>query len=150
MRGAAAMAGLLVLASGAGCSLTRGDGMAQRTVAGRPLVSPGAEAYLVWHDAAGWHLRARADVARRFHGDIETGSAERVTPVGGIAGDALVTGGDGIAFSFALEGGEAGFDWRGDGCQAFALYIDGDERPLRVFAGALGASPAKVPFSLCP
>ncbi|HYG68216.1 MAG TPA: hypothetical protein VD838_11170 [Anaeromyxobacteraceae bacterium] len=123
--------------------------MAQRTVAGRPLVTPGAEAYLVWHDAAGWHLRARSDVARRFHGEIETGG-ERVTPVGGLAKESVVAGGGGIAFNFALEGGEAGFDWRDGGCQAFALYIDGDERPLRVFAGALGASPAKSPFSLCP
>jgi hypothetical protein len=150
MRGVGVLVvGLLVL-SGAGCSLTRGDGMAQRTIPGRPLVSPSTEAYLVWHDAAGWHLRARADVARRFHGEIETGGGTSVNPVGGLAKSAILTGGGGIAFNFALDGAEAGFDWRGDGCQAFALFIDGDVRPLRVFAGALGASPAKVPFSLCP
>lgn len=144
---AALVVGLFLVA--AGCTLTRGAGMAQRTAPGRPLVTPGAEAYLVWHDDAGWHLRARSDVVHRFHGEIEAGHADAVTPVG-VERAAVIAARGGIAFSFAVENAEAGFDWRANGCQGFAIYVDGDERPLRVFAGALGASPTRVPFSLCP
>jgi hypothetical protein len=74
----------------------------------------------------------------------------RVQPVG-IAKEALRPGFGAVAFSFVGDpaAGEAGFDWQG-GCADFSLFIDGAARPLRVFAGAYGASPPRVPFSLCP
>jgi hypothetical protein len=129
---------------------SRGAVHSYRTEGGRPIADPGpGDAYLVWHDRAGWHLRARSDAGQRFEGRIE-GGVRRVAPVG-LAADAVRTGGGAIAFSF--EGGpgsgEAGFDWQG-GCADFSLYVGGAARPLRVFAGAYGASPPRVPFSLCP
>jgi len=123
-----------------------------RTERGRPVADPGrGDAYLVWHDGAGWHLRARSDVGHVFEGMIEGGRARAVAPVG-IAPAALRTDGGAIAFSFvppAARSGEAGFDWQG-GCSEFSLYVDGDTHPQRVFAGAFGASPPRVPFALCP
>ncbi len=122
-----------------------------RTEGGRPLADPGvADGYLVWHDGGTWHLRARSDVAHRFAGRVEAGRLRNVLPVR-IGPEALQTSARAIAFSFVSDphAGEAGFDWQG-GCAEFSLYVDGEDRPLRVFAGAYGASPPRVPFSLCP
>lgn len=122
---------------------------ADRTESGRPLADPGPEAYLVWHDGEGWHLRARSDVARTFQGHVDTGRlrgfASAGVPEGGVQAE-----GDAISFSFVTAGArEAGFDWRGRDCPQLSIYVDGDARPLRVFAGAYGASPPRVPFTIC-
>jgi hypothetical protein len=135
----------------AGCYFSRGADIAYRTEEGRSFVEPGpAESYLVWHDPAGWHLRVRSDVTRRFEGHVATHGPLSVTTVG-IGPDALRAAGTGIAFAIVANAreGEVGFDWQG-GCAEFSLYVDGDARPLRVFAGAYGASPPRIPFSLCP
>lgn len=122
-----------------------------RTEGGHPVAEPGHDdAYLVWHDGSGWHLRARSTTGSVFAGMVEADRVRGVAPVG-VAPEALRTGGGEIAFSFVPDArtGEAGFDWQG-GCAEFSLYVDGDARPLRVFAGSFGASPPRVPFSLCP
>jgi hypothetical protein len=142
-----AAASSLVLAA----CFSRGAVHSYRTEDGRPLaVEPAADAYLVWHDREGWHLRARSETGRVFSGVVESSRIGRVAPVG-VAPEALRAGGGAIAFSFAGggPGGEAGFDWQG-GCADFSLYVGEDARPLRVFAGAYGASPPRIPFSLCP
>jgi hypothetical protein len=129
---------------------SRGAVHSYRTEDGRPIADPGpGDAYLVWHDRAGWHLRARSDSGQRFEGLIE-GGARRVAPVG-VAPEAVRAEGGAIAFSFVGDParGEAGFDWQG-GCADFSLFVAGAARPLRVHAGAYGASPPRVPFSLCP
>jgi hypothetical protein len=134
----------------AGC-FSKGAVHSYRTEPGRPVAAPGPDdAYLVWHDRAGWHLRARSETGRLFSGVVESRGARQVSPVGVPAG-AVRPGGGAIAFSFAGDprGAETGFDWQG-GCADFALYVGEDARPLRVFAGAYGASPPRVPFSLCP
>jgi hypothetical protein len=140
----AAIAASSLLAS----CFSRGAVHSYRTEGGRPLADPGPEAYLVWHDGAGWHLRARSDTAHRFHGRVE---GARVTHLAGLPEEAVrAAEDDAIAFSFVADGpGEAGFDWRGDGCPDLSLYVDGEARPLRVFAGAYGASPPRVPFRIC-
>jgi len=122
-----------------------------RTEGGRPLADPGrGDAYLVWHDGAGWHLRARSDVGHVFEGVVEGGRPRAVAAVG-IAPAALRTDGGAIAFSFVPPAAraEVGFDWQG-GCTELSLYVDGDSHPLRIFAGAFGASPPRIPFALCP
>jgi hypothetical protein len=121
------------------------------TEEGRAVASPDpAESYRVWHDPAGWHLRVRSDVGRRFEGIIATAGANAVTVIG-VQPAAVQASGGGIAFDLAVDGGagEVGFDWRG-GCAEFSLYVDGDTMPSRVFAGPLGANPSHIPFSLCP
>jgi hypothetical protein len=133
------------------CIFSRGSIHSYRTESGRPVATPDpADAYLVWHDESGWHLRAQSDAGRLFEGIVEASRVRRVTPVG-LAPEALRATGDAIAFSFVPDavGGEAGFDWQG-GCAEFSLYVDGDTHPLRIFAGAYGANPPRIPFELCP
>lgn len=122
-----------------------------RTEEGRPIADPGrGDAYVVWHDGAGWHLRARSDVGHVFEGRVESGRLRSVSPVG-VSPEAVRAGGGAIAFAFipAPRAEEAGFDWQG-GCAEFSLYVDGDSHPLRIFAGAYGANPPRIPFALCP
>lgn len=143
---------VLALLALSGCWFSRGAVLALRTDEGRAIAEPDpAEAYVVWHDPAGWHLRVRSETAHRFEGLVVTGDARSATAVG-VEPGAVQAAGDGIAFAIDAGGdaSEAGFDWRGSGCAEFSLYVDGDARPLRVFAGAFGASPARIPFSLCP
>lgn len=122
---------------------------AYRTEAGRPFGEPGSEEYLVWRDGAGWHLRARAGAPRTFHGRIDAGGVTRLSPAG-VPEGAVRAEGEAIAFSFvAAAGAEPGFDWEGKDCPRLAIYVDGDARPLRVFAGAYGASPPRIPFTVC-
>lgn len=139
---------VLVLLALTGCLSNRAM-LADPVERGRPEADPGADAYLVWRDADGWHLRARSDVPRRFHGVIEAGLFVKVRPVG-IAGDGVWREHGRIGFTFLGGPGERGLDWRGLGCPELSLYMDGDERPLRVFAGATGESPVRMPFSICP
>jgi hypothetical protein len=145
----AALSAALALA---GC-FSKGAVHSYRTEPGPPVAPPDPEdAYVVWHDGAGWHLRARPGSGQVFTGLVESSGVRRVAPVG-VAADAVRASRGAIAFAFAfagdLGGGEAGFDWQG-GCADFSLYVDGDARPMRIFAGAYGASPPRIPFSLCP
>jgi hypothetical protein len=125
----------------------RGSVMARRIDPGPPLGDSGPDVYRVWHDGAGWHVRVHSDVVRRFHGVIASDDVEKLRPVD-IPDDALHVSRDRIAFSF-LADEEAGFDFRSDGCLDVALYVDGDPRPLRVDIGRFGASPARVPYTVC-
>jgi hypothetical protein len=139
----------LLLALATSC-FSYGSIHSYRTESGRPIASTYPEdAYLVWHDGDGWHLRARSEASHLFEGMVE-GGVHRVRPVG-VDPAALRTGGGAVAFSFVPEpgGGEAGFDWQG-GCGEFSLYVNGDTRPLRIFAGVFGANPPRIPFALCP
>ena len=149
MSRAVAFAASCVLALG-GC-FSQGAFITHRTDEGRSLVDPGpAEAYLVWHDPGGWHLRVRSGGGHAFAGLVEAGRPRAVTPVG-IRPEALRTTEGAIAFGFVADprAGDVGFDWQG-GCAEFSLYVDADDRPLRVFAGLYGANPWRIPFSLCP
>lgn len=140
----AAAAAALLLAS----CFSRGSIHSYRTEAGRPHVDPG-EAYLVWQDRGGWHLRARSEVPHTFHGFIDAARVTRLAPAGLPEGAVTAQGGR-IAFSFVTAGGaEAGFDWRGTDCPELSIYVDGDDRPLRVFAGIYGAHPPRIPFTVC-
>ena len=146
---------LVVLASSlavSGCYFAgRSAVLAGWTEEGRAIPAPDpAESYQVWHDPAGWHLRVRSIVARRFEGTVVTTGASAMTVVG-VEPAAVSVAGPVIAFDIVAkaEAGEAGFDWDG-GCAQFSLHVDGDARSLRVFIGPLGANPSLIPFSLCP
>jgi hypothetical protein len=147
-----ALAVLVSFLALAGCTtFSRGAVSYLRTDEGRSIVDPGpAESYLVWHDPAGWHLRVRSDTTHTFQGQVITEGTRSVTAIG-IGADAVHAAGGGLSFAIVADGraGEVGFDWEG-GCTEFSLYVDGDFRPLRVFAGQFGASPTHTPFSLCP
>jgi hypothetical protein len=146
-RSLVAIAGAFVLLS----CFSRGSVHTYRTEPGRPVATPDPDdAYVVWHDRAGWHLRARSEAGHLFEGMVEASRVRRVSPVG-VDPAALRATDDAVAFSFVPQAGrgEAGFDWQG-GCAEFSLYVDGDARPMRIFAGAYGASPPRIPFSLCP
>jgi hypothetical protein len=130
----------------AGC-FGRGSVMARRIEQGPPLAESGPAAYRLWHDGAGWHVRVHSDVVRRFHGVIEADDVRRLSGVD-VPEDAVRVSRDRIAFSF-LADEEAGFDFRADDCLDLSLYVDGDPRPLRVDIGRFGASPARVPYTVC-
>ena len=119
---------------------------------GQPVFGPGApEAYWIWHDTGGWHLRSTtAGQAHRFHGMI--------VPVGGEITDArpmgppdrVRVGPGGISFDFVTRGGEDGFDWHvSSGCNRFEIYIDGVARPGHVRLGGPSNAPRHVPFDRC-
>jgi hypothetical protein len=132
----------------AGC-FSRGTLLARGAIEpGPPLEDTGPDAYRVWHDFGGWHLRVNADVVRHFHGAIHGGDTRHVKLVD-LPEDAVDTRTGGLYFSF-LADQEAGFDWRGEGCVDLALYIDGHARTTRVLIGAYGASPTHVPETVCP
>jgi hypothetical protein len=125
----------------------RGAVSARRIEDGAPIADPGPDAYRVWSDSSGWHLRVRSDVVRRFEGEIGVADGARVSLVH-LPADAVARGGGRLRFSF-LADGEAGIDWAGGSCVDLALYVDGDGRPLRTFVGAYGASPSRVPETVC-
>jgi hypothetical protein len=142
---------LATLAASSACHYARGIGLTSRMPAGRPLVSPGGDAYWIWEDSRGWHLRTTSDVPRRFRGVVESvdGSVTQVRPIGA-ARQGVSPGADAIAFDWESSGAEEGFDWRtSDGCARFDIYIDEEPRPLRVFLGAGEKSPERVPFAVC-
>jgi len=146
-RSAHSLVVLLSLPLVTGC-FSPGAVWADRIEPGAPLADPGPDAYRVWHDGAGWHLRVSSDVVRRFEGEIFGGDPRHLRLVN-VPQDAVDTRGGGMRFAFlAVE--EAGFDWRGDGCVSLALFIDGDARPMRVAVGAFGASPSRMPQTVCP
>ena len=140
------------LAALAACHYARGVGFTSRMPEGRPSFASGSpEAYWIWGDKRGWHLRTTSDVPRRFHGLVESvdGSVSHVRLLGA-AGRGVSPGKDAIAFDWESSGGEQGFDWTtSDGCVRFDIYIDDDTRPLRVFLGRGELSPERVPFALC-
>jgi hypothetical protein len=136
----------LVAAALTAC-FAQGAVSARRIEDGAPIADPGPDAYRVWSDRSGWHLRVRSDVVRRFDGEIGVADGARVSLVG-LPADAVARGGGRLRFSF-LAGREAGLDWAGGQCVDLALYVDGDGRPLRTFVGAYGASPSRVPETVC-
>jgi hypothetical protein len=148
----ALIAGLLVVIASSGCITT--TRRPPEIASGRPAFGPGApEAYWVWHDGGGWHLRSTtAGKPRRFHGTV--------VPLGGEITDArpirpndvervrIAPGG--IAFDFLTQGGEDGFDWHvSSGCNRFEIYVDGAARPGHVRLGGPANSPQHVPFDRC-
>jgi hypothetical protein len=139
---------LPLLALTAACGFGRGSVHARRVDAGPPLAANDPDAYRVWHDGSGWHVRVHSDVVRRFHGVIATEDVARLQLVD-VPEDAVQARRDTIAFSF-LADEEAGFDFRSDGCLDLALYVDGDPRALRVEIGRFAASPPRVPYTVCP
>lgn len=138
-----------LLLSVPGClrvSFARGTVSTRRLEAGAPFVDPGPDAYRVWSDGSGWHLRVRSDVVRRFEGQVR-GAGGAVTLVH-LREDAVERRGELLRFSFASRG-EAGIDWKDGRCVELALYVDGDDRPLRSYVGAFGAMPARTPQRVC-
>ena len=136
----------------AACHYARGVGFTSRMPAGRPaFVSGSPEAYWIWGDSRGWHLRTTSDVPRRFHGLVESvnGGVSQVRAVGAAMGG-VSPGKDAIAFDWDSFGGEQGFDWTtSDRCVRFDIYIDDDTRPLRVFLGGGDRTPGRMPFAVC-
>ncbi len=152
VRAFAAMGAAAALAA-MGCSYARGAGAPMRGAAGRAGYAPGVgEGYWIWQDASGWHLRTTSDLPRRFQGSVETvggGTIESLKPVG-VAGVSLAANGRRLEFQWAGEAVEQGFDWASpSGCNRFAVYVDGEPRPLDVHLGAADETPARVPFAVC-
>ena len=121
---------------------------------GRPPFGPGApEAYWIWHNQGGWHLRTTtAGLAHRFHG--------AVVPLGGNIVDVRASR---LEWQDRIPGGRAGdsvrlrdsgwrrrLDWHvTSGCNRFEIFIDGVARPGLVHLGGPAHQPRHVPFDRC-
>ncbi len=141
----------LGLLSSVACAIARPP---LRIQPGAPVYAPGApEAYWVWHDAAGWHLRTTtAGQPHRFQGVVLPFGGEilEVRPLRAESRERIRTGAGGITFDLVTEGGEDGFDWRvSSGCNRFELYVDGAPRPGLVHVGAAAHHPRHVLFDRC-
>jgi len=141
---------LVILAGAAGCATARPPEIPP----GRPIFGPGApEAYWVWHDGGGWHLRSTtAGLPHRFHGTIVPlgGQIADARPIRLESSDRIRIGAGGITFDFVTQGGEDGFDWHvSSGCNRFEIFIDGAARPHHVHLGGPATAPRHVPFDRC-
>jgi len=120
-----------------------------------PAFKDGApEAYWVWHDRGGWHVRTTtAHQQHRFQGRVWVGKGEvmDVHPSHNELGDRLVQRGNFLTFDFTTKGHEDGFDFRiADGeCAKFNLLIDHRGQPDRIFVGGQGLMPTKHVFKVC-
>jgi hypothetical protein len=147
----ATRAGLIAMLGFAAASC---GGEPVRIAMGRPMFAPGSpEAYWIWHDVGGWHLRTTTSmITHQFEGLIRpyNGTITEMRPTRDEWNDRIRIGPDGIAFSFQTGGGMDGFDWRvSSGCNEFHLRIDGVPAPGRVFLGGPGNHPMQMPFMRC-
>ena len=107
--------------------------------------------YFLWHDGAGWHLRATTSGHyHSFSGSIraEEGLSD-VRPMDPSV--SLQIGQNQIGFAFTVAGGEKGFDWQspGPGCAQYKLLVDGQDRPGKVTVGSSEGHPNYGGFQLC-
>jgi hypothetical protein len=107
--------------------------------------------YFLWHDGAGWHLRATTSGHfHNFNGVIR--AQEGVSDVRPLDPSiSLQLAQNQIQFGFSVAGGEKGFDWQspGAGCAQYNLMIDGQDRPGKVTVGYSQGHPNYGGFELC-
>jgi len=123
---------------------------------GRPagLHSGAGEAYWIWHDAGGWHLRTTTRrAAHRFQGFVSgmNGQVERVRATRLEFNDRFRPGARSMGFDFVTDGFEDGFDFQlaESDCAQFNIFIDGRNQPDRVNIGAGNRHPGHGVFRLC-
>jgi hypothetical protein len=112
------------------------------------------EAYWVWHDGGGWHLRTTTQShLHRFSGRVwvPKGEVGEVRMVRSEHNDRFRKSGNSMTFDFQTLGDEDGFEFKiAEGnCAYFHLYIDGKPVPSRIFLGARNVSPAGAGFKAC-
>jgi hypothetical protein len=142
----AAAALALLLASAGGV-------LAKKQAEGRPTFkADGPEAFWIWHDRGGWHLRVSAPARSKhaYHGVIR-GDGLGAIKVTRKSLAPNVTIADGILrFDLEVGAGGEGFDWQSSGpCTTYELKLDGKPRPDRIHVGATAESPAAMPFDAC-
>jgi hypothetical protein len=124
--------------------------------AGRPsdLHAGAPEAFWIWHDAGGWHLRTTTEThLHRFTGRVWANKGE----VGNVRStrlelnDRFRRSGNFMTFDFQTQGGEDGFDFQiaESNCASFYLQIDGKPRLDRTYIGASQKNPGGASFRLC-
>jgi hypothetical protein len=112
------------------------------------------EAYWVWHDGAGWHLRTTTQShLHRFTGRVWglKGEVSGVHVVRTELNDRFRKSGNSMTFDFHTLGDEDGFDFQiaESNCALFHLYLDGKPVPSRIFLGAQNATPPGATFKAC-
>jgi hypothetical protein len=123
-------------------------------VVGDPGTKAGAESgFRVWHDGAGWHLRAThpGDDALPFSGVIHSGQPITATGFRLEKGDTMTVGADRHTVTFALvnHGGLDGIDFT-DRCAihtTFTLRRSGHQvSATSIYLGTHGGHPTSNPF----
>jgi hypothetical protein len=126
---------------------------ARKAAEGKPNWKPGdPESFLVWHDAAGWHLRATTPPKKQhaFHGVVRGQGIAEVKATRPALSSKLTVEAAVIRFDFDLFEGSDGFDWKqNEPCVTLELKIDGKPRVERIFVGAKTESPSAMPFDAC-
>jgi hypothetical protein len=130
-----------------------GTAHARKAAEGKPQFKPGdPEAFWVWHDAAGWHMRATTPAKKQhgFHGVIRAQGISELKPTAKSLGGKVRLEGSAIRFEFDLFEGADGFDWKqNEPCVALELKIDKQAKVERIFVGAKAESPSAMPFDAC-
>ena len=118
------------------------------------LHSGAPEAYWVWHDGGGWHVRTTTTgAAHRFQGRVWAlhGDLENVRPTRLEWNDRIRRSGNAFSFDLTTAGSYDGFDfWVAEGdCAQFTVLVDGRAQPDRVIIGAGNRHPTNTTFRLC-
>ena len=129
------------------------DALAE-SAAGKPTWKiEGPEAMYLWHDEAGWHVRAVAGADQHtFRGTIR-GTGLRGLTVTRPALDLKVQlTAESVRFEFdVFKGTVDGLDFQaGPGCVTVQFKIDGRVQPDKVRLGAKGDAAKLFPMDACP
>lgn len=124
---------------------------------GKPpsLKSGNPEAFYIWHDTAGWHLRTTtAKKEHRFYGRVQAkdGEIKSVKSFSAEHNDDVILEGPEVKFDLTTAGGEDGFDFTTpDGvCVGFHLFIDGQPATKdKIIIGAGEVKPGNH-IKICP
>jgi hypothetical protein len=114
------------------------------------------DAYFVWQDDAGWHLRttAKAPDIRHFNGRVwvQEGAVIDPAPLTLEGKDRVHKTARSLEIDFYTQPKLDGIDWKFSGakCVQFTLLVEGKEQPKLIFLGATKANPPAATFSICP
>ena len=127
--------------------------LARLPAAGKPTFKASdPEAFWLWHDEAGWHLRATTGKAQ--HGFRGVLRAKGITDVS-VTRPTLLTKvtatGDTLRFDYDLfAGGTEGFDFKSDDkCLSVEMRLDNKPQPDHLHVGSAGTAAAIFPVDVC-
>jgi hypothetical protein len=129
-----------------------GAALAKKNAAGQPAFKAGdPEAFWIWHDGAGWHLRVTTGKKRhKYHGLVRGEGLAEAKATKKALGPNITATEKVVRFEFEAAEGTEGFDWKAAGpCTTYELKIDGQALPDKIHVGAHGETPSAMPFDAC-
>jgi hypothetical protein len=128
--------------------------LARKAAAGQPAFKAGdPEAYFLWHDATGWHLRVTTGPGKKkhkFHGVIRGEGIADPKATTKALGPHIAHAPTVVRFEFEAAEGTEGFDWKASSsCVTPELKIDDQALPEKIHVGAKSETPSAMPFDAC-